>query len=171
MRIWEALKIICQPWHWFGHGERRWRQRTMVRSTPELINQETAPVGRPSRRGIQGRGSVAPTPAQALTPPPAPARLPNLERAAHLLNDLPAMWVHPATNDRQRESLVQELPERATVSGTSLVGVRPRPVYQPLFGYIMASRGRIISSSPPVVTSHTTTWSPSSRSLSAATSA
>ena len=76
---------------------------------------------------------------KAFTPPPAPFRLPNLERAATLLNDLPAMWVHPATNDRQRESLVQELLD---VSGTSLVGVEPRPVYQPLFGYIMAGRGR-----------------------------
>ncbi len=79
---------------------------------------------------------------KAFTPPPAPVRLPNLERAATLLNDLRAMWVHPATNDRQRESLVQELLERATVSGTSLVGVEPRPVYQSLFGYIMAGRGR-----------------------------
>ena len=79
---------------------------------------------------------------KALTPPAAPVHLPNLERAATLLNDLPAMWVHPGTNDRQRESLVQELLERATVSGTSLVGVQPRPVYQPLFGYIMASRSR-----------------------------
>ena len=52
---------------------------------------------------------------KALTPPRAPVHLPNLERAATLLNDLPAMWVHPATSDRQRESLVQELLERATV--------------------------------------------------------
>ncbi len=79
---------------------------------------------------------------KAFTAPPAPVHLPNLERAATLLNDLPAMWVHPGTNDRQRESLVQELLERATVSGTSLVGVQPRLAYQPLFGYIMAGRGR-----------------------------
>ena len=30
----------------------------------------------------------------------------NLERAAELMNDLPALWTHPGTTDQQREQLV-----------------------------------------------------------------
>ena len=64
----------------------------------------------------------------------------NLERAAELMNDLPALWTHPGTTDQQREQLVSELLAQAQVRGKELVAVEPKARYQPLFGYI-AARG------------------------------
>jgi hypothetical protein len=34
--------------------------------------------------------------------------MPNLERAAQLLKDLPALWQHPGVTNKQRESLIQD---------------------------------------------------------------
>ncbi|MDP3063145.1 MAG: recombinase family protein [Chloroflexota bacterium] len=66
-----------------------------------------------------------------------PIRLPNLERAAQLLNDLPGLWSHPGVTDQQREALVEELLVRATISGSELEAIEPKPVYQPLFAYAL----------------------------------
>ncbi|MBI4311717.1 MAG: recombinase family protein [Chloroflexi bacterium] len=73
---------------------------------------------------------------KALAPPGAKVHLPNLERAAGLLNDLPALWAHPGVSNEQREALGQELLERAIISGGTLVAIEPRAAYRPLFGYL-----------------------------------
>ena len=64
-----------------------------------------------------------------------PAALPNLERAAQLLNDMPALWSHPGVTDEQREALVREMFEQVRLRGTDLVAIEPKPEYQPLFAY------------------------------------
>ena len=65
-----------------------------------------------------------------------PVHLPNLERAAALLDNMPALWTHPGTTDEQRETLVRELLERAYIKETKLVAIEPRPMYLPLFAYL-----------------------------------
>ena len=77
---------------------------------------------------------------KALTPARTPVDLPDLERAAGLLNDLPALWSHPGVDNRQREGLVRELLLRVTVAGDRLIGIEPQDTYKPLFAY-MVSRG------------------------------
>ena len=41
--------------------------------------------------------------------PQALPKLPNLERAASLLEDLPTLWLHPGVTHEQRESLAREV--------------------------------------------------------------
>jgi hypothetical protein len=63
--------------------------------------------------------------------------LPNLERAAQLLADLPALWRHPGVTDEQRERLVAEMFEQVRLRGKNLVAIEPKPQYQPLFACIV----------------------------------
>ena len=65
--------------------------------------------------------------------PPKTPQLPNLERAAQLLSDLPALWLHPGVSHEQRESLVREVFKRITIDGRKFVAIEPQPVYVPLF--------------------------------------
>ena len=46
---------------------------------------------------------------QALNTDSCPKAIPNLERAAQLINDLPAFWSHDGVTNKQREALVQEV--------------------------------------------------------------
>jgi hypothetical protein len=66
-----------------------------------------------------------------------PPELPNLERAAQLLNDLPALWSHPGVMDEQREALVQEIFSEITVDGKALVAIKPKEAYAPLFASML----------------------------------
>ena len=66
-----------------------------------------------------------------------PIRMPDLSKAAELLSDLPALWVHPGTTDNQREELVKELLTRVEVKGAALVAVEPKGIYRPLFAYAL----------------------------------
>lgn len=70
-------------------------------------------------------------------PASASVRLPNLERGAQLLADLPALWSHPGVTDEQREALVREMFEQVRLRGSDLVAIEPKPEYQPLFAYIV----------------------------------
>ncbi len=72
---------------------------------------------------------------RTLERPAQPVWLPDLDRGAALLEDLPALWSHPGVDDRQREELVRQLLERVTVEGTRLVAIEPRDQYKPLFAY------------------------------------
>lgn len=73
---------------------------------------------------------------KALGPAPdVAAPLPDLERAAALLADLPALWSHPGVEDRQREVLVRELLERVDVAGGRLIAFTPKEPFKPLFAY------------------------------------
>ncbi len=85
----------------------------------------------------------------------ASTHVPNLERAAELLKDSPALWAHPGTTDEQREKLVSELLEQAQVRGKEVIAVRPKDVYQLLFGYLVTEgvrrcRGDWIRTSGPL---------------------
>ena len=73
-----------------------------------------------------------------LTPLSVTVPIPNLERAAQLLTDLPALWSHPGVTDEQRECLVREIFEQVRLRGRNLVAVEPKPQYQPLFACIVA---------------------------------
>jgi DNA invertase Pin-like site-specific DNA recombinase len=77
--------------------------------------------------------------------------LPNLERAAQLLNALLSLWSHPGVTHQQREALVQEVFAEISIDGKELVSVRPKPAYLPLFASmaVQDSLGNRDSDSPP----------------------
>ena len=81
--------------------------------------------------------------------------IPDLDRAAQLLSDMPKLWDHPGTSDHQREAMVKELLTEARVQGSDLVEIDPRPVYKRLFAYIVTEgvrngRGDWIRTSDPL---------------------
>lgn len=70
---------------------------------------------------------------QTANPDPRSAVLSNMERAAELLNQLPALWSHDGVTNKQRESLVQEVFEKIIIDGKGLVAIKPKADYLPLF--------------------------------------
>ena len=71
---------------------------------------------------------------------PVPPQVPNLERAAKLLADLPALWLHPGVTHEQRENLVREVFHRITIDGKEFVSIEPQPAYVPLFATMVVSQ-------------------------------
>ncbi len=69
-----------------------------------------------------------------------PPQLPNLEQAARLLEDLPALWLHPGVTHEQRESLVREVFRRITIDGKDFVSIEPQAAYVPLFATMVAKQ-------------------------------
>ena len=86
-----------------------------------------------------------------LTPRPQLINLPNLEREAQLLNDLPALWSHEGVTNKQREALVQEVFNTIENDGNTLVAIEPKPEYAPLFAtvFIQNPVGYCDLDSPP----------------------
>ena len=76
---------------------------------------------------------------------------PDMQRAAELLNNLPALWSHEGVTAKQRESLVQEVFENIIIDGKALVAVKPKATYQPLFAAmsVQKSFGYSGMDSPP----------------------
>ena len=72
--------------------------------------------------------------------PAIPTQLPNLERAAQLLGDLPALWTHHGVSHEQRETLVREVFRRIAIDGKEIVSIEPQPVYVPLFATMVVSQ-------------------------------
>ena len=72
---------------------------------------------------------------RALEPKPTAPSTPNLDRAAELLQNLPALWKHPGVTQDQRRELVREVFDEIRLRGGKLVAVKPRPEYVPLFAY------------------------------------
>ena len=64
---------------------------------------------------------------------------PNLDRAASLLKDLPSLWNHPGVTLERRRDLARKVFEDVRINEGSLVAVKPRPVYAPLFAYSLWS--------------------------------
>ena len=60
---------------------------------------------------------------------------PNLDRAAELLNNLPALWEHPGVTQNQRRDLAREVFDEIRIREGKLVAVKPRSEYAPLFAY------------------------------------
>ena len=72
---------------------------------------------------------------RALEPPPSQVLTPNLDRAAQLLRDLPALWHHAGVTSQQRRDLAREVFLEVRLREGRLVAVKPRPQYAPLFAY------------------------------------
>jgi hypothetical protein len=72
---------------------------------------------------------------RALEPKPSVQTTPNLDRAAELLMDLPALWQHPGVTPEQRREQAREVFEEVRLREGQLVAVKPKPQYVPLFAY------------------------------------
>ena len=70
-----------------------------------------------------------------------PREVPNLDRAAALLDDLRELWSHPGVTDEQRESLIKEVSRRISIDGKTLIAIEPNPAYQPLFAAVLTAPG------------------------------
>ena len=88
---------------------------------------------RREREGLERRLKLVATPVQS-------HHLPNLETAAGLLRDLPALWLHAGVTDGQRETLVQEVFRRITIDGKDFVSIEPKAEYVPLFAVIASGQ-------------------------------
>ncbi|MDA1128574.1 MAG: hypothetical protein O2913_07745 [Chloroflexi bacterium] len=72
---------------------------------------------------------------RALEPRPLVQSTPNLDRAAELLQNLPALWEHPGVTQDQRRDLAREVFDEIRLREGRLVAVKPHPEYAPLFAY------------------------------------
>ncbi len=72
---------------------------------------------------------------KALEPPVSAALTPDMDRAAKLLMEMPALWQHPGVTAEQRRGLAREVFEEIRLREGKLVAVKPRPQYAPLFAY------------------------------------
>ncbi len=72
---------------------------------------------------------------KALQMPVAATMIPNLDRAAQLIKDLPSLWHHEGVTAEQRRELGREVFEQIRLREGRLVAVKPRPQYAPLFAY------------------------------------
>ncbi len=68
------------------------------------------------------------------------SRIPNLTRAAELLNDMPALLQHPGVEDRQRQEFLQETFQEVLIMGKEIVAIRPTPQCVPHFAYLTLSQ-------------------------------
>ena len=68
-------------------------------------------------------------------PKPMARSTPNLDRAAELLQNLPALWEHPGVKQNQRRDLAREVVDEIRIRDGSLIAVTPRQEYAPLFAY------------------------------------
>ena len=76
--------------------------------------------------------------------PTQPTELPNLERSAKLLEDLPVLWSHPGVTHEQREELVREVFHRITIDGKEFMSIEPKAPYAPLFASIVTSEDGVL---------------------------
>jgi hypothetical protein len=68
-----------------------------------------------------------------------PTHLPNLERAANFLEDLPALWLHSGVTHEEREFLVRQVSRRITIDWKEFVDIEPKPEYAPLFATMVTT--------------------------------
>ena len=69
-----------------------------------------------------------------------PRQLPNLERAAEFLQNLPGLWLHPGVTHEDREALVKQVFQRITIDGKDFVDIEPKPEYAPLFATMVTGQ-------------------------------
>ena len=72
---------------------------------------------------------------RSLMPPASPKMTPNLDRAAHLLQDWPAPWQHPGVSPEQSRDMAREVFQELRLREGRFVAVTPKPNYAPLFAY------------------------------------
>ena len=69
-----------------------------------------------------------------------PRQLPNLERVAEYLQDLPRLWLHAGVTNEEREALVRQVFLRITIAGKEFVDIEPKPEYAPLFATMVTAQ-------------------------------
>ena len=69
-----------------------------------------------------------------------PRQLPNLERAAEFLQNLPDLWLHAGVTHEEREALVKQVFQRITIDGKDFVDIEPKPEYAPLFATMVTAQ-------------------------------
>jgi hypothetical protein len=69
-----------------------------------------------------------------------PRQLPNRERAAEFLEDLPSLWLHARVTHEEQEALVKQVFQRITIDGKDFVDIEPKPEYAPLFSTMMSGQ-------------------------------
>ena len=72
---------------------------------------------------------------RTVKPLPSPQTTPNLDRAAELLRDLPALWRHLGVSPEQRRAMAREVFQDIRLREGRLVATTPKPNYAPLFAY------------------------------------
>ncbi|MDA0988517.1 MAG: hypothetical protein O2783_05195 [Chloroflexi bacterium] len=72
---------------------------------------------------------------RTMEPQVSAALTPDMDRAAKLLMEMPALWQHPGVTPEQRRELAREVFEEIRLRDGKLVAVKPRPHYAPLFAY------------------------------------
>ena len=87
------------------------------------------------------RESVPTDPGLLAAPTPRTFKVPNLERAAELLNALSTLWSNPGVTLEKQESLVREVFTRVTIDGKMFTPIEPKPVYAPLFASMVVNEG------------------------------
>ncbi len=81
---------------------------------------------------------------RGLEPNPLVRSTPNLDRAAELLKNLPALWEHPGVTQQQRRDLAREVFDEIRLRDGKLVSVKPQPEYAPLFAYSIWNGGQYV---------------------------
>jgi DNA invertase Pin-like site-specific DNA recombinase len=76
---------------------------------------------------------------RTLVPRQSPRSAPNLDRAAKMLQDLPALWQHPGVSAEQRRDLARVVFEEIRLQDGHLTAIKPQPQYAPLFAYALWS--------------------------------
>ena len=94
---------------------------------------------------------------QRLAPKPIVHSTPNLDRAAELLKDLPALWEHPRVTQEQRRELAREVFDEIRLREGHVVAVKPSAQYESLFAYslwrenenVSGDRSSCVERTPP----------------------
>jgi len=68
-----------------------------------------------------------------VSPSPQVRHIPNLERAAEILKNMPILWSHSGVNGEQQESFLQEVFTEIAIDGKQITAIAPKPNYAPLF--------------------------------------
>jgi len=76
--------------------------------------------------------------------PQSVLEIPDLERAAQLLRDLPALRQHNAVTPEQRRELVREVFHEIRLREGQLSAVEPSPQYAPLFAYSLWREHQVV---------------------------
>ena len=69
-------------------------------------------------------------------------RMPNMERGAQLVADLPALWTHAGVTNRKREAMITEVFREVQLRGSQLVAIEPKAQYRPFFAYLVTETVR-----------------------------
>ncbi len=75
---------------------------------------------------------------------PSSPTTPDLERAAQLLRDLPALWQHPGVTPEQRRDMVREVFQVIRLQEGELSAVQPLLQYAPLFAYSLWRQHQVV---------------------------